>query len=104
MMQVRWGSHGDYAIIALCPNSPQECFDLTIKAFNYSEKYRCPVFVMLDEVVGHMTEKVVIPRARGDRSRAAPLHDIAARNFLRISRATTWFPTCRTSAKATTCT
>ncbi|HUI84454.1 MAG TPA: 2-oxoacid:acceptor oxidoreductase subunit alpha [Candidatus Binatia bacterium] len=61
MMQARWGSHGDYAIIALCPNSPQECFDLTIAAFNYAEKYRCPVFVMLDEVVGHMTEKVVIP-------------------------------------------
>jgi 2-oxoglutarate ferredoxin oxidoreductase subunit alpha len=63
MMQVRWGSHGDYEIIALCPNSPQECFDLTIKAFNLSEQYRVPVFVMMDEVVGHMTEKVVIPRA-----------------------------------------
>jgi 2-oxoglutarate/2-oxoacid ferredoxin oxidoreductase subunit alpha len=63
MMQVRWGSHGDYEIIALCPNSPQECFDLTITAFNLSEKYRCPVFVMLDEVVGHMTEKVIIPLA-----------------------------------------
>ena len=61
MMQVRWGSHGDYAVIALCPNSPQECFDLTVTAFNMAEKYRCPVFVMLDEVVGHMTEKVVIP-------------------------------------------
>src|SRR6202158_44505 len=63
MMQARWGSHGDYEIIALCPNSPQECFDLTIKAFNFSEQYRVPVFVMMDEVVGHMTEKVVIPRA-----------------------------------------
>ncbi len=63
MMQARWGSHGDYEIIALCPNSPQECFDLTIKAFNYAEKYRLPVLVMLDEVVGHMTEKVVIPTA-----------------------------------------
>ncbi len=63
MMQVKWGSHGDYEIIALCPNSPQECFDLTVKAFNYSEQYRCPVFVMMDEVVGHMTEKVVIPEA-----------------------------------------
>jgi 2-oxoglutarate ferredoxin oxidoreductase subunit alpha len=61
MMQARWGSHGDYMIIALCPNSPQECFDLTVTAFNFSEKYRVPVFVMLDEVVGHMTEKVVIP-------------------------------------------
>ena len=63
MMQVKWGSHGDYEIIALCPNSPQECFDLTIKAFNLAEKYRVPVFVMMDEVVGHMTEKVVIPPA-----------------------------------------
>ncbi len=63
MMQARWGSHGDYGIIALCPNSPQECFDLTIKAFNLSEQYRVPVMVMMDEVVGHMTEKVVIPPA-----------------------------------------
>jgi 2-oxoglutarate ferredoxin oxidoreductase subunit alpha len=63
MMQVRWGSHGDYDVIALCPNSPQECFDLTVEAFNLSETYRTPVFVMMDEVVGHMTEKVVIPAA-----------------------------------------
>jgi 2-oxoglutarate ferredoxin oxidoreductase subunit alpha len=63
MMQARWGSHGDYAIIALCPNSPQECFDLTIEAFNLSEKYRVPVLLMMDECVGHMTEKVVIPPA-----------------------------------------
>jgi 2-oxoglutarate ferredoxin oxidoreductase subunit alpha len=63
MMQARWGSHGDYGAIALCPNSPQECFDLTIRAFNLSEQYRQPVFVMMDECVGHMTEKVVIPPA-----------------------------------------
>jgi 2-oxoglutarate/2-oxoacid ferredoxin oxidoreductase subunit alpha len=63
MMQARWGSHGDYAIIALSPNSPQECFDLTIKAFNLSEQYRVPVMFMMDEIVGHMTEKVVIPSA-----------------------------------------
>jgi 2-oxoglutarate ferredoxin oxidoreductase subunit alpha len=63
MMQARWGSHGDYEIIALCPNSPQECFDLTIKAFNLSEQYRTPVMFMMDECVGHMTEKVVIPAA-----------------------------------------
>jgi len=61
MMQARWGSHGDYEIIALSPNSPQECFDLTIDAFNLSEKYRTPVLLMMDECVGHMTEKVVIP-------------------------------------------
>ena len=63
MMQAKWGSHGDYEIIALCPNSPQECFDLTIKAFNLSEEYRVPVFLMTDECVGHMTERVVIPPA-----------------------------------------
>ncbi len=63
MMQARFGSHGDYRLIALCPNSPQECFDLTFEAFNLSEEYRVPVLVMLDEVVGHMTEKVVIPEA-----------------------------------------
>jgi 2-oxoglutarate ferredoxin oxidoreductase subunit alpha len=63
MMQARWGSHGDYEIIALCPNSPQECFDLTIRAFNFAERYRVPVLLMMDEVVGHMTEKVVIPKA-----------------------------------------
>ncbi|MGA2622279.1 MAG: 2-oxoacid:acceptor oxidoreductase subunit alpha [Bacteroidota bacterium] len=63
MMQARWGSHGDYGIIALSPNSPQECFDLTIKAFNLSEQYRVPVLFMMDECVGHMTERVVIPPA-----------------------------------------
>ncbi|HUU94800.1 MAG TPA: 2-oxoacid:acceptor oxidoreductase subunit alpha [Phycisphaerae bacterium] len=63
MMQARWGSHGDYELIALCPQSPQETFDLTIDAFNLSELYRVPVLVMMDECVGHMTEKVVIPPA-----------------------------------------
>lgn len=61
MMQARWGSHGDYEIIALSPTSPQELFDLTIRAFNLSEKYRTPVLVMTDAEVGHMTEKVIIP-------------------------------------------
>ena len=61
MMQARWGSHGDYEIIALSPTSPQELFDLTIRAFNLAEKYRIPVLVMTDAEVGHMTEKVVIP-------------------------------------------
>jgi 2-oxoglutarate ferredoxin oxidoreductase subunit alpha len=63
MMQARWGSHGDYEVIAVCPNSPQECFDLTIEAFNMAETYRVPVMIMMDECVGHMTEKVVIPEA-----------------------------------------
>ncbi len=62
VMQARWGSHGDYGCIALAPSSPQECFDFTIQAFNLSEIYRQPVFLLADEVVGHMTERVVIPR------------------------------------------
>jgi len=61
VMQARWGSHGDYEIIALSPSSPQECFDLTIKAFNLAEEYRVPVIVLMDESVAHMFEKVVIP-------------------------------------------
>ncbi|HEC77953.1 MAG TPA: 2-oxoacid:acceptor oxidoreductase subunit alpha [candidate division WOR-3 bacterium] len=63
MMQSRWGSHGDYEVIAISPDSPQEMFDYTIKAFNLAERYRCPVMIMSDECVGHMTEKVVIPPA-----------------------------------------
>jgi len=63
VMQARWGSHGDYEIIALSPNAPQECFEMTIEAFNLAEKYRVPVMLMSDECVGHMTEKVVIPPA-----------------------------------------
>lgn len=64
MMQARWGSHGHYEIIALAPYSPQEAFYQTITAFNLSEKYRTPVLIMTDEIVGHMSEKVIIPPAR----------------------------------------
>ena len=63
VLQARWGSHGDYGIIAYCPASPQECFDLTLCAFNAADKYRVPVFVLMDEVIGHMTERVIIPAA-----------------------------------------
>ena len=63
ILQARWGSHGDYGIIAYCPASPQECFDLTIRAFNAADQYRVPVFILMDEVVGHRAERVVIPPA-----------------------------------------
>jgi len=63
MMQARWGSHGDYEIIALAPSSSQDIFYQTIEAFNLSEKYRTPVLIMTDEIVGHMSEKVIIPDA-----------------------------------------
>lgn len=63
IMQARFGSHGDYGIAAFCPASPQECFDLTVHAFNVADHYRIPVFIMMDEVIAHMTERVVIPPA-----------------------------------------
>jgi 2-oxoglutarate ferredoxin oxidoreductase subunit alpha len=63
VMQSRWGTHGDVGVIVMVPSSPQEMFDFTIKAFNLSEKYRVPVVVLGDEIVAHMTEKVVIPPA-----------------------------------------
>jgi len=61
VMQSRWGSHGDYETIALSPSSPQECFDLTVRAFNLAEEYRVPVVVLMDESTGHMYEKVLVP-------------------------------------------
>ncbi|MEW6368185.1 MAG: 2-oxoacid:acceptor oxidoreductase subunit alpha [Acidobacteriota bacterium] len=63
MMQARWGSHGHYEIIALSPWTAQECFDLTVRAFNLAERYRTPVLLMADADVGHLTEKVIIPPA-----------------------------------------
>jgi 2-oxoglutarate ferredoxin oxidoreductase subunit alpha len=63
MMQCKWGSHGDYEIVAYSPSSPQECFDHVIKAFNTADRWRIPVFVMADELIGHMTERLVIPPA-----------------------------------------
>ncbi len=62
VMQARWGTHGDHPIIALAPASVREAFDLTVTAFNFAEKYRTPVFVLMDEVVGHMREKVELPQ------------------------------------------
>jgi len=63
VMQARWGTHGDYEIVAYAPWSPQEMFDLTIRSFNVADRYRIPVLLMSDEVVGHMVERVVIPPA-----------------------------------------
>ena len=61
MLQCRFGSHGDYSIIALTPNSVQEMFDLTVKAFNLADRFRVPTFLISDETVGHMRERVTIP-------------------------------------------
>jgi 2-oxoglutarate ferredoxin oxidoreductase subunit alpha len=61
VMQARWGSHGDYATVALAPSSVQEMFDLTVEAFNIAETYRVPAMLLGDEIVAHMYEKLVIP-------------------------------------------
>ncbi|MCL1974979.1 MAG: 2-oxoacid:acceptor oxidoreductase subunit alpha [Firmicutes bacterium] len=56
VMQAKWGTHGDHGIIALSPSSVQECYDLTIRAFNLAELYRTPVILLADEIIGHMRE------------------------------------------------
>jgi 2-oxoglutarate ferredoxin oxidoreductase subunit alpha len=61
VMQARWGTHGDHPIIALCPTSVRQSFDLTVTAFNLSEKYRTPVILLTDEIIGHMREPVDLP-------------------------------------------
>lgn len=61
VMQARWGTHGDHQIIALAPFSVRETFDLTVRAFNLAEKYRTPVVLLMDEIIGHVNEKVYLP-------------------------------------------
>lgn len=61
VMQARWGTHGDHWLIALTPGSVPECFDLTLRAYALSEKYRVPVILLMDEVIGHMREKIELP-------------------------------------------
>jgi 2-oxoglutarate ferredoxin oxidoreductase subunit alpha len=74
VMQARWGTHGDHPVIALTAASVSECFEMTVRAFNYSEVYRVPVILLIDEIVAHLREKVVLPAA-GElpvRNRPAP--------------------------------
>jgi 2-oxoglutarate ferredoxin oxidoreductase subunit alpha len=74
VMQARWGTHGDHPVIALAPGNVKECFDLTRRAFDLSERYRVPVIILTDEVIGHMREKVELPDPHTIRSvkRATP--------------------------------
>ena len=62
--QARWGTHGDHEIIALTASSHQDVFEMTVHAFNMAETYRTPVILLLDEVIGHMRERLVIPGQR----------------------------------------
>ena len=82
VMQARYGSHGDYPIIAYAPASPQEMFDLTLAAFNAAERYRSPVFVLADQTVGHMTGRVEIPESVETVDRPRPDGDPDPEEFL----------------------
>ncbi|MFB6352560.1 MAG: 2-oxoacid:acceptor oxidoreductase subunit alpha [Halobacteriales archaeon] len=75
VMQARYGSHGDYPIVAYAPDGPQEMFDLTVAAFNTAERYRTPVLVLADQTVGHMTGRVEIPDAVETAERPRPTGD-----------------------------
>jgi len=63
VMQARWGTHGDHPIVVLAPNSVRESFDLTVRAFNLSETLRTPVILLLDEILGHVNEKLTVPES-----------------------------------------
>lgn len=79
MMQARWGTHGDHPIIALCPSSIQEVLELTIISFDFAERYRTPVILLMDETIGHMREKVAFPLKHDinifQRSQKPPFYD-----------------------------
>ena len=74
LMQARWGTHGDHPVVVLAPGNVKECFELTFKAFDIAETWRVPVIVLMDEIIGHMREKVVLPdfSTLRPRRRAAP--------------------------------
>jgi 2-oxoglutarate ferredoxin oxidoreductase subunit alpha len=61
LMQARWGTHGDHPVVVLAPGNVKECFELTFKAFDIAETWRLPVIVLMDEIIGHMREKVILP-------------------------------------------
>jgi 2-oxoglutarate ferredoxin oxidoreductase subunit alpha len=72
MMQARWGTHGDHESVALCPNSAQECFDLTVRAFDIAHALRMPVLVMMDGEVGHLRETFDLRAPEGMTALPAP--------------------------------
>lgn len=84
VLQARWGTHGDHAIIALTASSIQDVFDITVEAFNLAETYRTPVVLLLDEIIGHMREKLVIP-AKGER-------EVVDRLYTAIKGSTEYYP------------
>ena len=102
VMQAKYGSHGDYEIIALCPGSVQECFDLTVKAFNLAERFRVPVIILSDEIVGHTRERLVIPESPVVVPRAEPLSARKAISCTNPCRTGSW-TACLPWARDTRC-
>ena len=82
IMQARWGTHGDHPIIALTPFSVAETFELTVRAFNLAEQYRSPVILLMDEILGHVNEKVTLPGAHEMRVVDRVLPQEAPEDFL----------------------
>ncbi|MFQ5908014.1 MAG: 2-oxoacid:acceptor oxidoreductase subunit alpha [Thermoplasmata archaeon] len=82
MMQARWGSHGDYEMVAYAPGTVQEMFDFAIKAFNAAETYRIPVMVMADQIIGQMTTRLVIPPEEEIETAYRPIPDVPAEGYL----------------------
>ncbi|MCJ2519526.1 MAG: 2-oxoacid:acceptor oxidoreductase subunit alpha [Candidatus Thermoplasmatota archaeon] len=81
MMQARWGSHGDYEMVAYAPGTVQEMFDFAIKAFNTAERFRVPVLVMGDQIVGQMTARLVIPSEEEIEVSYRPLPDVPPEEY-----------------------
>ncbi len=77
VMQARWGTHGDHPIIVLAPSSVGEVFDVTVKAFNLAERFRTPVIILYDEIIGHTRESVVLPDSIDVVDRTVPTEDPA---------------------------
>ncbi|MBD3276713.1 MAG: 2-oxoacid:acceptor oxidoreductase subunit alpha, partial [Candidatus Aegiribacteria sp.] len=78
VMQARWGTHGDHPVIAIAPCNVKECFELTIRAFNLSERFRTPVILLPDEIIGHMRERITFPEKADTDVTAMPVPDVPA--------------------------
>ena len=76
VMQARWGTHGDHPVIALAPSNVKECFELTVRAFNLSERFRTPVILLPDEIIGHMRERVEFPLQEDIHVERMPVPDV----------------------------
>jgi len=101
MQQARWGSHGDHGVIALSAASAQEMFEQTIRAFNLAETYMTPVILLFDEIVGHMTEKMVLPEKGSVEIVNRRQPDKSPDKYLRTRRPRTAFRSSRISERAT---